>query len=173
MKLQTLRDANMVKRYHTEVMLKEETVGHHCANVACTVIYMYHHVYKQLPPGSLLTYIALHDVEELETGDLPAPVKWHRPELKEKLNLAAEQVRQGMDLPVISLSAYQKNVAKFADLFDVMCKFMEERRMGCHTHDAAIDRIIMKLTPLITGLPPEFKVVAQELVLDLQGEFDA
>jgi len=173
MKLQTLRDANMVKRYHTEVMLKEETVGHHCANVACTVIYLYHHAYREFPPSTLLTYIALHDVEELETGDLPTPVKWGSPELKEELNRVTGQVRQRMGLPVIIVPVQQKFVVKFADLLDVLYKFMEERRLGCRTHDSAIDRIIMKLNPLIDYLPIEFKVVAKDLVCDLQGEFDA
>lgn len=66
-----LMQFGQTKRYHTEVLLKEQDVAQHTFNVAwlCWLLS------QREPSAELLMSALAHDAGERWTGDLPAPVK--------------------------------------------------------------------------------------------------
>jgi 5'-deoxynucleotidase YfbR-like HD superfamily hydrolase len=84
-----LREAFMVRRYHTTGHVsRDETVGHHTANVMAILFYLY----DDGPPLLLLKAALHHDATELATGDIPATAKWAHPGLAEALLKAEKEV---------------------------------------------------------------------------------
>lgn len=133
MNLQLTRKSNNVRRYHTETLIKEETVGQHCANVAATIIYLYKESSTGLPSAPLLMSALQHDVSEVYTGDVPAPAKWGNPLLDAQLRLEDKAFRRANDVLPFFLTQLEYQVFKFADIFDVLCKCDEENSLGNDT----------------------------------------
>ena len=74
------RDAGDVTRFHTLRTIRQQSVAHHSWGVATLLL----HVWPEAP-ASVLRAALWHDVAEIETGDMPAPIKWANPELKKEL----------------------------------------------------------------------------------------
>ena len=69
-----------IKRYHTLEIIGEQSVASHSWGVAMILQYLDPNVSKEAILRALT-----HDVAELFTGDVPAPVKWDNPDLVEVL----------------------------------------------------------------------------------------
>ena len=69
-----------IKRYHTLETIGEQSVASHSWGVAMILQYLEPNVSKEAILRALT-----HDVAELFTGDIPAPVKWANPDLVEVL----------------------------------------------------------------------------------------
>ena len=93
-----------------------------------------------------------HDASEILTGDMPTPVKYSSPTLRDAYKaLETESVRCMTGLlpdelseelsPFISgelLTAEEKRLLKAADRLSALIKCMEEQRSGNHEFDAAL-----------------------------------
>ena len=127
-----LRDANDVVRYHTVGFIRnKETVGHHCANVASLAIAMWRTVEGEWPPASVLGIILTHDVHELETGDLPAPIKRNMGLATELAHLE-NQFHIEHDIPTMTsaLTVPQIHIVQFLDSFDCVMFCLREIQRG-------------------------------------------
>jgi 5'-deoxynucleotidase YfbR-like HD superfamily hydrolase len=118
-----------VKRWHTETVLREDTVGHHSANVAAIILHLYH---PATPPATLLVAALTHDLPEHTFGDVPATAKWANPELKSMLTYLENQwyERHQVANPDWILSEDEMRMLKFADLCELFIKTREERDLG-------------------------------------------
>lgn len=101
--------AAQVKRYHTRYTLKEETVGHHSHGVA-SILAILHPNAK----GQLLRAAILHDLEEWESGDMPAPTK-RELGLQKVFRDYGDVVRNRYHIPMPALSFWEEVRLKFAD----------------------------------------------------------
>lgn len=140
MNLKYFREAMNVKRFHTESLIREDTIGHHSANVAGIIMYLY---YPEIPSGNLLAAALCHDVAERTTGDIPATAKWECLGLKHELvnyELKVHQDKQ-IHVPDYILSNDELNMLKFADSVELGMKCMHEREMGNRTVEPIIDVI--------------------------------
>lgn len=110
-------------------MIVDETVGHHTANL----IGLLWVLTDGKASNRLLARAALHDTAEAFTGDVPAPAKWHDPELAARLALleADHLERAGVFLPVVSED--ELLLLKAADMLDLIFKCREELSMGNET----------------------------------------
>jgi 5'-deoxynucleotidase len=98
---------------------------------------------QPLDVGSVVLKALYHDVTEVMTGDLPTPVKYHSPKMKDAYgeleNLAAQRLL--MQIPSHFRSQYQEifqhseddlvsMIVKSADRISAWIKCVEERRTG-------------------------------------------
>jgi len=103
-------------------------------------------------PKTVAVAALYHDAPEIITGDMPTPVKYSSPTLRDAYKaLENESVRCMTGLlpdelseelsPFISgelLTAEEKRLLKAADRLSALIKCMEEQRSGNHEFDAAL-----------------------------------
>ena len=103
-------------------------------------------------PKTVAVAALYHDAPEIITGDMPTPVKYRNPALRDAYKaLESESVRSMTGLlpetlseevfPFISgelLTAEEKRLLKAADRLSALIKCMEEQRSGNHEFDAAL-----------------------------------
>ena len=100
-------------------------------------------VLAQVEVATVVIKALYHDVTEVMTGDLPTPVKYHSPKMKDAYgeleDLAAEQLLHQIPAPFRSAygSAFQPHdsslegqLVKAADKISAWLKCVEERRTG-------------------------------------------
>ena len=106
----------------------------------------------QIDAGQVAAAALYHDASEIITGDMPTPVKYSSPGLRDAYKaLEAESVASMTRLlppelaeevsPFISgslLTAEEKRLLKAADRLSALVKCMEEQRSGNHEFDAAL-----------------------------------
>lgn len=118
-----LRRSNQVRRYHTEPVIRDETVGHHCANVCAILIDLYQ---PEMPSHALLYAGLTHDTGEYYTGDIPAPAKKENQRFASAYRSMEEGWLRRENVPKGCLTEDEYGALKFADSFDCVLKFMEE-----------------------------------------------
>ena len=103
-------------------------------------------------PKTVAVAALYHDAPEIITGDMPTPVKYSSPTLRDAYKaLEAESVRCMTGLlpdelneelfPFISgelLTAEEKRLLKAGERLSALIKCMEEQRIGNHEFDAAL-----------------------------------
>ena len=86
-------------------------------------------------PKTVAVAALYHDAPEIITGDMPTPVKYSSPGLRDAYKaLEAESVASMTRL----LTAEEKRLLKAADRLSALVKCMEEQRSGNHEFDAAL-----------------------------------
>jgi 5'-deoxynucleotidase YfbR-like HD superfamily hydrolase len=157
-----------VKRFHTESLIREDTIGHHSANVAGIIMYLY---YPEIPSGNLLAAALCHDVAERSTGDVPATAKWVSPELKKALIKMEVLLHEESNIhfPDYILSNDEVNILKFADSVELGLKCMHERSMGNRTVEDIIDKIARHAEDNLKNQPLDsrFRAKAEDLIAQL------
>jgi hypothetical protein len=122
-----IREAFMLRRYHTVgYITKEDTVGHHMANVIGILFYLF----DDAPPLYLVKAALHHDVPELATGDIPATTKWQFPEISKVLESIESGVRDRQGLFNEPLEPLHAALLKYADMMDLCFKGVEELAQG-------------------------------------------
>ena len=122
-----LREAFMVKRYHTVGhVAHEETVGHHTCNVMAILFYLF----DDHPPLYLVRHALHHDAAELVTGDIPATAKWRFPDLAKAAEAAEREVSEAASLENTQLESLHRDILKYADIMDLCFKSVEEIASG-------------------------------------------
>ena len=105
-----------------------------------------------IDPGQAAVLALYHDAPEIITGDMPTPVKYSSPGLRDAYKaLETESVDSMTRLlppelaeevsPFITgslLTAEEKQLLKAADRLSALVKCMEEQRSGNHEFDAAL-----------------------------------
>jgi 5'-deoxynucleotidase YfbR-like HD superfamily hydrolase len=111
------------KRFHNQPFIGEQTVGHHSSNVALILL-----VTEDYPSANLLKAALLHDLEEGETGDLPAIVKWSMS--VEGLSRVEAEVRTYYQFPGVVLNNTETKLLNAADFIDAVFTCLDQRRLG-------------------------------------------
>lgn len=84
-KVLLMRDAGVVKRSHTCRTLMDRNVAEHSHGVAMLVLLL-HMEAGMVPSAQLLAAALTHDLSELATGDVPAPVKRNNEDVRQALH---------------------------------------------------------------------------------------
>jgi 5'-deoxynucleotidase YfbR-like HD superfamily hydrolase len=158
-KITTYRRAGAVRRYHTETLLRPETVAEHSANVAflCSI----------LDPecATALIYSALiHDTAEIYTGDIPYPFKKQHADMGKYVNAVEKGFLLNHGL-YVELTEEQVQVLKAADMLDLVLKCLEEARLGNRTLENVYRTGIAVLATL--QLPPVVRAKLDSIVEQL------
>ena len=125
--LSKVMDSGDIKRYHTLPTVGEQTNATHSWGVAVIATYLH----PDLNARVLLKAL-MHDVGEIETGDIPAPVKWENPELKKQLSVLEARVEKNLEIEY-TLTEYEQRIFKQADMFELLFFCVKQRKLGnCH-----------------------------------------
>ncbi len=123
--LKFLRLGYAVKRWHTQAVHKQQTVGEHSINVAAIACYLYGEWDLDLVMAAML-----HDTPEAMTGDVPAIAKWSIEGLNELLDKAEGDILDEIGFPRICLTPKQLDCLKAADMLELVWFCAEEINMG-------------------------------------------
>jgi 5'-deoxynucleotidase YfbR-like HD superfamily hydrolase len=117
------RAAADTRRYHTQRMLRDQTVGQHTFNMLLLL--------QQVAPDTrkeVLVAVMHHDLPEYFTGDMPAPIKRASPALKvlmDELETDLAPLYRELDL-----TPEEWALIKWADLMELTLFSLEELKMG-------------------------------------------
>jgi 5'-deoxynucleotidase YfbR-like HD superfamily hydrolase len=123
---QLYRDAGAVKRYHVKRTLRQQTVAEHTFGMLMLVKQVAPHIDKSV----LYAAILHHDLPELMTGDVPAPIKRAHPELGPLMNSIEEELAPLYDPLCERLTQEEASLLKWADRMELVLWCLEEYRMG-------------------------------------------
>ena len=171
--LSSIRSGMLVKRFHTQSIIQEDTVGHHSANVAALIIWLSH---PSPPTSEILCAAILHDVGEYWTGDSPAQIKWSSNTLKDELD-RLEKIgweNFGWNYPEFNLCSDDLRMLKFCDISELCLKCIHEIELGNKTVLDIGYRCVEKLDHLLNSEPLDSKYMgkANNLVNFMEGILD-
>lgn len=114
-----------VKRYHSEPVLHNQTVGEHTYGVLWFVLLM-----VENPSPQLLKAVVMHDMHEFVTGDIPAPSK-----RLEGVKPLFDAMEEGIEVQILGkrapvLSREEHWVLKMADALEGLSFCAFELRQG-------------------------------------------
>ncbi len=124
------RDAGAVKRYHVKRTIRTQTVAEHTFGMLMLVkqVTEGYGAYGLQARASLYEAIMHHDLPELMTGDVPAPIKRAHPELGPLMDSIEQELA-----PLyrdFELSPLETALCKWADRMELVLWCLEEYRMG-------------------------------------------
>ena len=112
MNLKEVLRAGSVIRYHSTMIDKKQRVDSHSWEVAIILA----HIYGPIT-SDLMLYALTHDCSEQSTGDIPAPVKRDKPELKDIFDeLEDEYMRDVLSISHPEFTLEEKLAVKYADI---------------------------------------------------------
>lgn len=123
------RLASKVRRFHTCVVSKEESVGEHSLNVANLVLILT----DGQASKDLIVAAMTHDMGEAMTGDIPSPVKRQLgAEVSGLINEMENRaiIRIHPYLSDLKLSEEEHTILKVADNLDGLMKCLDELYLG-------------------------------------------
>lgn len=114
----TSLEAGGVQRFHSAPYVVSQTVAEHSWGVAAIVMYLCPKDYKER--SKLIEAAIVHDIPEIEMGDIPAPVKWANPAIHGFCEEWEEKFydSHGMLNPEEHLEARSRVILKLADWLD-------------------------------------------------------
>ena len=121
------RLAFRVNRYHTWPTTHGQTVGEHTTQVMRLYVEIF-----GLPRSEVWLHILWHDVGEIQTGDIPYPVKRNNPTLHAEMDRLEQDARDSMGSRVYlpPLEEHERVRFKFCDLLDCAEHGQYEARLG-------------------------------------------
>jgi hypothetical protein len=126
--LQFVRRAGQVKRYHSELVIKEQTVGEHTFNV----VWLAYLLTDQCPSVGLLMGCMAHDAAEHSTGDIPSPTK-RLLDIRDLVDHLEAKLMSGAGLRLPPMDTYDLFILKLADAMDGLLYVLRERSLGNRT----------------------------------------
>ena len=147
-RIDRLRAAAGVDRFHTAQTLRTETVGHHSFNVANLLLMMTEGECSK----RLIVAALLHDLGEVIVGDIPSPTKKKLPEeVQSKLEEMEEEAVKYIHPYAPDLTADEWRVLKLADNLDGLLKCRDELRLGNRNVRPIGDRYLSYIDILTEG----------------------
>ena len=124
MNIRNILHSGEVVRFHNHVGIDKQKNSSHQWGVALII----QHVYPQCSKELLLAAMT-HDCAEYYIGDIPSPVKWDNPELKEMLSQIEKKWEEsnGVDF---DLNFEEKLVLKIGDTLEGMWYCVQQVRLG-------------------------------------------
>lgn len=120
---QLYRDAADTRRYHTQRMLRQQTVGAHTFNMLMLV-----NMIDPTARKEVFLAVMHHDLPEHFTGDIPAPIKRASPALK----VLMDQLESDL-APLykeFDLTPAEHGLVKWVDLMELAMFALEDMNMG-------------------------------------------
>ena len=154
------RDAGAVKRYHAQRTLRTQTVADHTFGMLMLIKQVAPHLDKT----ALYAAILHHDLPELMTGDIPAPIKRAHPALGPLL----EEIEQGLAPLYLPVDLLPEDAAllKWADTMELVLWCLEEVRLG---NSFVVPMVSRGLGWILNSYMPECCVaLTMEVVQDAQ-----
>ena len=131
--LEVARGGGDVERLHTVPTVREYKNSDHTYNAIIIAVELCQ--LNGIHPWKVVSALLVHDIAEVYTGDIPAPVKWAHENLRDELFLV-EQEWENDNIPKhyleksSSMSYEESLIFKFSDLAEFLMFCLEEVAMG-------------------------------------------
>lgn len=122
---QELYDAGQVKRWHTWPTHKVQTLADHSWGVALTIMA----IRPEMDSPNLLKAALVHDLHEVEAGDIPYPFKKDHPHIKNEYAIQEYAFNSEREIN-FKLDPYDLKCLKWADMFELYMFARQEFEMG-------------------------------------------
>lgn len=152
------RDAGAVKRYHVKRTHRTQTIAEHTFCMLMLVKQVAPHMDK----SALYPAILHHDLPELMTGDVPAPIKRVHPELGPLMDSIERDLHPLYQ--EFNLTQEEAALLKWADRMELVLWCLEEFRLGNTYVKPTVARGLGWI--IAAYLPSCAKQLTDEVVLD-------
>lgn len=136
-RLGLLYDAGQVTRLHTVPTQRRHTIAEHVYGsllIATELVALNHLTAAEqvttLDYATVVRALLVHDAPELETGDVPAPVKRVSPTVDEELAKLEQLFYLRADLSTPQLNELERDIVKASDTLDLGMTCLYERMLG-------------------------------------------
>lgn len=152
------RDAADVLRYHTKRVIRQQSIGAHSFNMLMLINMV-------APDARKAVFVAVmhHDLPELMTGDIPAPIK----KMHDLLGPLMDSIEAGL-APLFrdcGLTTDEERLVKWADRMELVLWCLEEVRMGNkYCRDTAEKGLMWILESRDMGLPAQADALTTEVI---------
>ena len=136
----------LIKRWSLMKSVSEENIAEHSAQVA-EIAHALALIKNRLYGGELnadrvATMALYHETSEVLTGDLPTPIKYYNPEIRQAykdiesianeklLNMIPDELRADYRELIVEDDSYERMLVKAADKISAYIKCIEEMRSG-------------------------------------------
>lgn len=123
---QDIRSAGLVRRYHTWPVLHHQTIAEH----TWQVMRLYVLIFEQFPRSEVWYHMLFHDIGEVQTGDIPYPMKRNNHLLKHEMDILEHIALLSMNITLPELGHIEYLRFKFCDLLDCAEQGQYEARLG-------------------------------------------
>jgi len=123
--VEMMRKGGQVKRFHTEHIIGEETVGHHTYGVITWVMALT----ERMASLDLILSALYHDTDEQLFGDLPGPSKWHNGDIDKLMEKYRNRFRDEHQLH-IQLTDEEHLTLRWADKLDLLMTCRDQWLLG-------------------------------------------
>jgi 5'-deoxynucleotidase YfbR-like HD superfamily hydrolase len=130
-RMEALYEAGDLVRLHTVRTVEQHTIARHV--YGSMVVAMELCELNGVAPGPVLQALLYHDAPEVDTGDIPAPVKRASPDMSALLDRMEEVFVAEHSLPIPMLGDLEGFIVKTADTLDLVWTCLRERRLGNKT----------------------------------------
>jgi 5'-deoxynucleotidase YfbR-like HD superfamily hydrolase len=127
-RLETLYESGAVKRMHTVPTVCHHDIAGHVYGSLLIGVELCR--YNEVPTQNVMLALLYHDAAEVDTGDIPAPVKRRSLSITEALEGMEEEFASEVGHHNPILIPFESDIIKAADTLDLMFKCVIERRMG-------------------------------------------
>lgn len=131
------REASAVERCHVVKKIGSYNIGLHVCNMLTML-----RILNPNASRNLIWMIVGHDLPERWTGDIPAPVKWLRPEISNILQDAEDLVYSAIRWRVPELNEQEYWWYKGLDILELLFWAFEQEHLGNLDAIAMIPRIM-------------------------------
>jgi hypothetical protein len=146
-----MRDAGVVKRSHTCRTLMDRNVAEHSHGVAMLVLLLYQEA-GAMPSANLLAAALTHDLSEIATGDIPAPVKRDNTDVKRAMHRISHEWEENHGIR-FDLTNEEATLLLWCDRMDFALFSLEEVTMGNRFFLEYLHRIIGWLQGMDCPMP--------------------
>ena len=120
-----LRQAGQVRRFHTVPTIGHQTVAEHSFNLCLVLLDLFNGAVS----ANLLKAAMYHDLPEVETGDIPATLKWKSKEIAGSLKIIEQAFERIYNLEV-ELTEDEQRALKWADMYELVLYCLDQLNMG-------------------------------------------
>lgn len=120
------REGGAVKRVHTIPWIGDYTVSQHTYGMLMLLDVLY----PRTPGFAIIQRILWHDVHERWTGDVPAGLRFFKPEVRENFKHAEAEVQVKFKFPLETTSYNDKLWIRALDQLEFLLSCYDQRALG-------------------------------------------
>lgn len=159
-----IRQGGSVLRFHTWPCVRQQSVAAHTWGVLALIYSL-----DPEPSADLVRRAVFHDLAEYDTGDVPSSAKWASAELKKMMDKVEDYFNKVHGFPGDdTLSSYEIDVLKMADLLDMLWYCYEEYMIGNRGLKIVYVRVLDAIAKR-QWCPGAYRERAEELIAELEG----
>ena len=159
-----VRQGGSVLRFHTWPCVRQQSVAAHTWGVLALI-----YALVDEPSPALVRRAVFHDLAEYDTGDIPSSAKWASAELKKMMDKVEDHFNKMHDFPGDdTLTRYELDVLKMADLLDMLWYCYEEYMIGNRGLKVVYVRVLHAIAQRHWVMDGDYRLRADAMIAELE-----